>query len=95
MFSLQLSCRILLGRIARVRPASLQVLRQPLEDKVDIYKAPRVPASREKLVGERLGKPSAAVAARVEAARERQRRRFASQDSRVARGTDTQSRSLI
>jgi magnesium chelatase family protein len=42
----------------------------------------------EKLTGERLGEPSSVVAARVEAARERQRARFASHDSRVVCNAD-------
>src|SRR5512137_1897305 len=56
----------------------------PLLDRIDIHvEVPRVPASREKLTGERLGEPSSVVAARVEAARERQHQRFASADSHV------------
>ena len=58
----------------------------PLLDplRVDIcVEVPRVPASRQKLTGERLGKPSSVVRARVGAARERQRQRFASADSHV------------
>ena len=44
----------------------------PLLDRIDIHvEVPRVPY--EKLTGERLGEPSSVVAARVEAARERQR----------------------
>jgi magnesium chelatase family protein len=47
----------------------------PLLDRIDIHiEAPRV--EYEKLSDERLGEPSAAIQARVEAARERQRRRF-------------------
>jgi magnesium chelatase family protein len=56
----------------------------PLLDplRVDIHiEVPRVPY--EKLTGERLGEPSSVVAARVEAARERQRQHFASHNSRV------------
>ena len=49
---------------------------------------PRVPASREKLTGERLVESSPIVAARVEAAQERQRKRFASHDSRVVCNAD-------
>ena len=45
-------------------------------------------AAYEKLTGERLGELSALVAARVEAARERQRKRFASHDSRVVCNAD-------
>ena len=53
----------------------------PLLDRIDIHvQVPRVPY--EKLTGERLGESSPVVAARVEAARERQRKRFASHDSR-------------
>jgi len=59
----------------------------PLLDRIDIHiEVPRVPY--EKLTGARLGEPSVAVAARVEAARERQRRRFASHDSRAACNAD-------
>ena len=48
----------------------------PLLDRIDIHiEVPRV--EYEKLSDERLGEPSAAIRARVEAARERQRRRFA------------------
>lgn len=47
-----------------------------------------MPALREKLTVERLGESSAIVAARVEAARERQRKRFASHDSRVVCNAD-------
>ena len=47
---------------------------------------PRV--SYEKLTGERLGEPSSVVAAQVEAARERQRKRFASHDSHVVCNAD-------
>jgi len=55
--------------------------------RVDIHiEVPRVPY--EKLTGERLGEPSSVVAARVEAARERQRARFASHDSRVVCNAD-------
>ena len=59
----------------------------PLLDRIDIHvEVPRVPY--EKLTGERLGEPSSVVAARVEAARERQRKRFASHDSRVMCNAD-------
>jgi magnesium chelatase family protein len=48
----------------------------PLLDRIDIHiEVPRV--EYEKLSDDRLGEPSAAIRARVEAARERQRRRFA------------------
>ncbi len=47
----------------------------PLLDRIDIHiEVPRV--EYEKLSDDRLGEPSAAIRARVEAARERQRRRF-------------------
>jgi magnesium chelatase family protein len=59
----------------------------PLLDRIDIHiEVPRVPY--EKLTGERLGEPSSVIAARVEAARERQRTRFASHDSRVVCNAD-------
>jgi magnesium chelatase family protein len=48
----------------------------PLLDRIDIHiEVPRV--EYEKLSDERLGEPSASIRERVEAARERQRRRFA------------------
>jgi magnesium chelatase family protein len=48
----------------------------PLLDRIDIHvEVPRVDV--DKLTGDRLGEPSAQVRARVEAARERQRARFA------------------
>ena len=48
----------------------------PLLDRIDIHvEVPRV--EYEKLSDERLGEPSVAIRARVEAARERQRQRFA------------------
>ena len=48
----------------------------PLLDRIDIHiEVPRV--EYEKLSDDRLGEPSAAIRERVEAARERQRRRFA------------------
>jgi magnesium chelatase family protein len=48
----------------------------PLMDRIDIHvEVPRV--DYEKLSGDRLGEPSARIRARVEGARERQRRRFA------------------
>ena len=47
----------------------------PLLDRIDIHmEVPRV--KYEKLSDERLGEPSSAIQARVEAARERQRQRF-------------------
>jgi hypothetical protein len=47
----------------------------PLLDRIDIHiEVPRV--EYEKLSSDRLGEPSAAIRARVEAARERQRQRF-------------------
>jgi magnesium chelatase family protein len=47
----------------------------PLLDRIDIHiEVPRV--EYEKLAGDRMGEPSAAIRARVEAARERQARRF-------------------
>jgi predicted ATPase with chaperone activity len=49
---------------------------------------PRVPASREKLTGERVGESSSVVSARVQAARERQHTHFASHDSRVVCNAD-------
>jgi len=52
-----------------------QRLSGPLLDRIDIYvEVPRV--EYDKLTDERRGEPSAAVRARVEAARERQRERF-------------------
>jgi magnesium chelatase family protein len=52
----------------------------PLLDRIDIHvEVPRV--EYEKLADERLGEPSADIRARVEAARERQRERFAAQES--------------
>jgi len=65
------------------------VVSGPLLDplRVDIHiEVPRMPY--EKLTSERLGEPSSTVAARVEAARERQRKRFASHDSRVVCNAD-------
>ncbi len=51
----------------------------PLLDRIDIHvDVPRVPY--EKLTGEHMGEPSRVVGARVEAARERQRARFAGSD---------------
>ena len=48
----------------------------PLLDRIDIHiEVPRV--EYEKLSDDRLGEPSAAIQARVEAARQRQRERFA------------------
>jgi magnesium chelatase family protein len=54
----------------------------PLLDRIDIHvEVPRVPY--EKLTAERTGEPSSVVSARIEAARERQRTRFASSDGHV------------
>jgi magnesium chelatase family protein len=51
----------------------------PLLDRIDIHiEVPRV--EYDKLSQDRLGEPSATVQARVEAARQRQRRRFTGQD---------------
>ena len=47
-----------------------------------------MPAPREKLTGARLGESSSVVATRVEVARERQCKRFASHDSRVVCNAD-------
>jgi hypothetical protein len=47
---------------------------------------PRVPY--EKLTGERLGEPSSIVAARVQAARDRQQQRFAGQNSHIVCNAD-------
>ena len=48
----------------------------PLLDRIDIHvEVPRV--EYDKLTDDRLGEPSARIRARVEAARERQRERFA------------------
>ncbi len=59
----------------------------PLLDRIDIHvEVPRVPY--EKLTGERLGEPTSIVSARIEAARERQRARFAAHDSRVVCNAD-------
>jgi len=79
----------------RTSEAGLKVsgpLLDPL--RVDIHvEVPRVPY--EKLTGERLGEPSSVVATRVEAARDRQRKRFASHDSRVMCNADTRSGRLM
>lgn len=57
-----------------------QRLSGPLLDRIDIYvEVPRV--EYDKLTDERRGEPSAAVRARVEAARERQRARFRSESA--------------
>jgi magnesium chelatase family protein len=73
------------GVVARYQRRISGPLLDPL--RVDIHiEVPRVPY--EKLTGERLGEPSSVVAARVEAARERQRKRFASHDSRVVCNAD-------
>ena len=54
---------------------------------IDIHiEVPRVPY--EKLTGERLGGFSSLIAARVEAARERQRQRFAGQNSHIVCNAD-------
>jgi len=51
----------------------------PLLDRIDIHvDVPRV--EYEKLSDDRLGEPSAAIRARVEAARQRQRQRFAASE---------------
>ncbi len=51
----------------------------PLLDRIDIHvDVPRVPY--EKLTDQRLGEPSDTIRARVEAAREKQRARFAGTD---------------
>ena len=56
----------------------------PLLDRIDIHvQVPRVPASREKLTGERVGESSSVVSTRVQAARERQHARFTSHDAVV------------
>jgi magnesium chelatase family protein len=62
----------------------------PLLDRIDIHiEVPRVDYA--KLTDERLGEPSAAVRARVEAARERQRLRFLNSDGpAIASNADTQ-----
>ncbi|MER3544034.1 MAG: magnesium chelatase [Chloroflexota bacterium] len=59
----------------------------PLLDRIDIHvEVPRV--EYEKLTSDRLGEPSVAIRARVEAARERQRWRFANSDGRVLCNAD-------
>ncbi len=56
----------------------------PLLDRIDIHiEVPRV--EYDKLSDQRLGEPSAAIQARVEAARERQRERFAGAGGRQSR----------
>ncbi|MCP4534189.1 MAG: magnesium chelatase, partial [Delftia sp.] len=56
----------------------------PLLDRIDIHvEVPRV--EYEKLSDDRLGEPSADVRARVEAARERQRERFATQEQGISK----------
>ncbi len=55
----------------------------PMLDRIDIHvEVPRL--EYQKLSDERLGEPSASVQARVEAARQRQRTRFASQEKHTA-----------
>ena len=57
----------------------------PLLDRIDIHvEVPRV--EYDKLTDDRLGEPSAAIRERVEAARERQRQRFAG--TRLTRNAD-------
>ncbi len=59
----------------------------PLLDRIDIHiEVPRVPY--EKLTGERLGESSSVVAARVQAARDRQQQRFAAQNSHIVCNAD-------
>jgi len=59
----------------------------PLLDRIDIHiEVPRVPY--EKLTGERLGESSSIVAARVQAARDRQQQRFAGQNSHIVCNAD-------
>jgi magnesium chelatase family protein len=59
----------------------------PLLDRIDIHiEVPRVPY--EKLTGERLGESSSVVAARVQAARDRQQQRFAGQNSHIVCNAD-------
>jgi len=59
----------------------------PLLDRIDIHvEVPRV--EYDKLTSERLGEPSAVIRTRVEAARERQRQRFANGDGRVLCNAD-------
>ncbi|HIQ04507.1 MAG TPA: ATP-binding protein [Anaerolineae bacterium] len=74
-------CTCSLSMISRYRKR----LSGPLLDRIDIHiDVPRVPF--EKLSDEQRGEPSLAIRARVEAARERQRQRFAS--SRLACNAD-------
>ena len=47
-----------------------------------------MPAPCEKLTGERLGESSSIVAARVQAARDRQQQRFAAQNSHIVCNAD-------
>jgi magnesium chelatase family protein len=74
--------------LARTRWSKYQKrISGPLLDRIDIHiEVPRVPY--ERLTGERLGEPSSVVAARVEAARERPRQRFASRDLHVVCNAD-------
>jgi len=65
-------CTCSLGMVSRYQKR----ISGPLLDRIDIHvEVPRV--EYEKLSDERLGEPSAAIRGRVEAARERQRARFA------------------
>jgi len=58
----------------------------PLLDRIDIHiEVPRV--EYDKLSDQRLGEPSAAIQARVEAARERQRQRFSAEGQLAAAGS--------
>jgi magnesium chelatase family protein len=60
----------------------------PLLDRIDIHiEVPRV--DYDKLSDERLGEPSAAIQARVDAARQRQRARFSNQQSRKSASVRT------
>ncbi len=64
---------------------------RPLLDplRVDVHiEVPRVPAPREKLTGERLGESSSVVAARVQAARDRQQQRVAGKTSHIVCNAD-------
>jgi magnesium chelatase family protein len=66
------NCRCSMGSITRYQKR----LSGPLLDRIDIHiEVPRV--EYDKLSDERLGEPSAAIQTRVQAARERQRQRFA------------------
>jgi magnesium chelatase family protein len=64
-----------------------------LLDRIDIHiEVPRV--DYEKLSDRRLGEPSVAIRARVEAARERQRKRFASEDAPHSHSVDQHARAM-